>query len=72
MLINTDQFEKIKHKAKPSLQDVAVLIVTVDQLMKRNENQADELGKALREVHRLRRRLEWYQKTTVKDVSYGS
>ena len=65
-MITDDQFDHIKHKPKPSLQDVAVLIVHCEQLKRINESQADELGKALLQLDRLQKRLKWYQQTSLK------
>ena len=68
-MITSEQLEKIKHKPKPSLQDFALLIITVEQLLRRNDSQALELRNALNQLEILNRRVEWYRMVSVKEVS---
>lgn len=68
-MLNPKQFDKIKHKQQPSLQDVAVLIVTVEQLFRRNEIQASELSKVLHSLQIANQRLQWYRKISLREVS---
>ncbi len=67
-MLNQKQFDKLKHKKQPSMQDVAVLIVTVEQLFRTNDIQAAELNKCLKSLDVLKKRLAWYRKTTIKEV----
>ena len=71
-MLTREQFEKLKHKPNPSIQDVAVLLVTVEQLFRRNDIQASELKEALKNLAIVRERLEWYRMMTIKDVSQGN
>ena len=71
-MLNREQFDKLKHKARPTMQDVAVLIVTVEQLLRTNDLQAIELKRCLKSLDALGSRLRWYQTAmTIKEATRG-
>ena len=67
-MLDRDRFEILKHKSKPSLQDFALLIVTVERLFRTNDDQAEELKKCLKSLDTLNSRLKWYRNTTMKKL----
>jgi len=68
-MLTREKFEGLKHKKTPSMQDVAVLLVTVEQLFKINDDQAKELKTCLKSLATLQKQLEWYRKTTIKGLA---
>ena len=70
-MLDRKQFDKIKHKQTPTMQDVAVLIVMVEQQFRVIDVQAMQIEKASKSLDILRRRLEWYREVTVKEVVDG-
>ena len=67
-MLSREQVEKIKYKQRPTMQDVAVLIISIEQLFKINDSQAMELKKCLKSLDEKNRRIEWYRQTTLKEV----
>tara|TARA_R110000824_G_scaffold284108_1_gene472395 strand:+ start:30 stop:236 length:207 start_codon:yes stop_codon:yes gene_type:complete len=68
-MLTREKLEKLKHKQSPSMQDVAVLLVTAERLFKINDDQAAELKTCLNSLARLKKQLDWYRQTTIKEIS---
>jgi hypothetical protein len=67
-MLNDEQFQKIKFKRNPTMADVALLIITVEQLNKSIVRSETRLKQALEQVHNLKKRLEWYHRTSIKEI----
>ena len=68
-MLTREKLEKLKHKQSPSMQDVAVLMVTAERLFKINDDQAAELKACLNSLATLKKQLYWYRQTTIKEIS---
>ena len=68
-MLSREQVERIKFKPRPTLNDVAILIISIEQLFKINDEQANYLKQCLKVLDEKNRRLEWYRQTTMKEVT---
>jgi hypothetical protein len=62
-------FEILKNKRHFSPEDIHSLIVLCDRLFHRNKEIADELEKALGKIESLSNRVDFYRKTTMREIS---
>lgn len=67
-MLTREQFHKIKHKTQFSMQDIALLIVTVEQLDKRNIDLNSQMKQAIKRVEELQIQMDSQRRNMLRIV----
>lgn len=68
MRIEFKIYSELKHKDIFTQEQARMLLIALQEAFKKNEELAQHLEKAIREVNELSSRLQWYRNITINQV----